>query len=183
MSHRTSSVTSRNTRRITVPTACVLAVALLAGCGVEPREAGSGELTGVVTTRQDSFSLSFGDPASDTYSRVIVVSPDDLAAAYTRARPDDPPLEEYKYADIGVDFGPDDVVPLEIGGEPATGPSVAVVSEGRWRIPWSGEKRYLCFGNADASGGVSTDGCVLVDREPPAAVTVEVSIGGVGLQD
>ena len=55
-------------------------------------------------------------------------------------------------------------MPLEIGGEPATGPGVAVVSEGRWRVPWSGELRYLCFG--DAGGDVSTDGCVLVDREP-----------------
>ena len=57
-------------------------------------------------------------------------------------------------------------MPLEIGGEPVTGPGVAVVREGRWRVPWSGELRYLCFGDADAGGDVSTDGCVLVDREP-----------------
>jgi hypothetical protein len=72
---------------------------------------------------------------------------------------------------------------LEDGGDPVDGPAVGDVTEGRVRLPWSGEPRYMCFGILNDRDEVDTDGCVLVDEDPPAAVTVQIHIGGLSLDD
>lgn len=163
-----------------LPAALVAAVVVTA-CGVSPEDADAGQLTGVITSRQDSFSLPGGGPV-ESYDRVVVVTREKMLTAYERTWPGRRAPRSFEYAYIGLTFSEADLAELTASGEPPAGPAVAPVTGGRLRIAWSGEPRYLCFGTA-YMGKVRTDGCALVDEDPPAEVTFQVSIGGIGIPD
>lgn len=172
-----------HTARLAAGVAAGVAVAaLFAGCAVSPEEPGPDELTGLLTTRSDTVSF-FGGGATDVYTRVVVLTEEQLLEAYARTWPTSPTPKDYQYGDIGMELEPRDLVRLTAGEAPAATPAVAPVSEGRLRIPWSGDARYLCFGIVDDRKLIRTDGCVLVDEEPPAAVTFQVSVGGIGIEN
>lgn len=156
-------------------------LALLCGCGVSPDDPDAGELTAVVTSRGDSFVPFDGGPL-DTYARVVVLTEDELLAARARSFPGQETPEPHEFAYLVVRIPVDDLVPLEVGGQPADTQALAVVSDGRLRIPWSGERKFLCLGT-EYRGVVKTMGCAVVDRPAPAAVTLAVHIGGLGIED
>lgn len=160
-----------------------LALTMLTGCGVSPDDPEPGELTAVVVSRADHPMIDFGSGPSDTYTRVLVLTEEDMLEAFEQTWPGYELPQQFEYAYLGVDVPLAEVHDLEDGGDPVDGPAVANVSEGRVRVPWSGEPRYLCFGNLNDREEVHTAGCVLVDEDPPAAVTVQISIGGLSLDD
>ena len=143
---------------------------VLTGCGPSPEKPDEGELTAVVVSRND-HPILFGGGTVDSWSRAVVLTRDELLAAYDDRWPgrDEPADHDFAYL----------VVEVAIADIPAE--AVTDVAEGRFRLPWSGAGRYVCLGN-EHEGAVSTAGCVLVDVEAPAAITIESSIGGLGLR-
>ena len=131
--------------------------------------------------------LGGGGP-SDAYDRVLVLTSGELLAAYRRTWPGkDDPLD-HEYANIAVRIPVADLAQLDDRDEPASAPAVAPVVDGRFRIPWSSDPRYVCLADeirTDAEDELVTDtaGCVMVDRAAPAAVTIELSNGGLALAD
>lgn len=162
----------------------LIAVGFLTACGVTPDEPGAGELTGVVVSRGDSLVIG-GDGVSDTYRRVVVLGRDELLDAYFGTWPGKDEPEQHQYAGLVVRLPVSRLVELRQGDPAPAGPAVADVSGGRFRVPWSGDPRYVCLGNPATVDGVemvSTAGCVEVTEPPPAAVTLVVHIGGVALE-
>lgn len=174
--------TGTTARRAFLPTVAALIAAVgLAGCGVSPEDAEAGQLTGVVTSRSDSFSLPRGG-ATDSYDRVVVVTEDQLLAAYERTWPGRRMPEPYEYGYLGLTFPESDLAQLTASGDVHEGAAVAAVTGGRLRIAWADQSRFLCFGTA-YQGHVRTTGCALVAEDPPAEVMFQVSIGGISIKD
>ena len=176
---------NRRRRRGTHVGLAVAVTGALQGCAPSPVDPGPGELTGVVVPRGDTFVLGGGGP-SDAYDRVLVLTSEELLAAYRRTWPGkDDPLD-HEYANIGVRIPVADLEQLDDRGEPASAQAVAPVVDGRFRIPWSSDPRYVCLADeirTDAEDELVTDtaGCVMVDRAAPAAVTIALSTGGLAL--
>ena len=163
------------------------ATAVLAGCGPSPDGPGPGELTGVVVSKGDSIVVGDGG-TSDTYDRLLVLTADELLEAYRTTWPgrDDP--EDHDYQSIGVRIPVAHLVALDEQDAPAPTAAVAPVGDGRFRIPWDSGPKYVCLGNeirtdADDELVVDTSGCVMVDDDPPASVTIEAHYGGLALSD
>ncbi|MFC7362692.1 hypothetical protein [Nocardioides astragali] len=143
---------------------------VLPGCAPSPEDAATGELTGVVVSRND-HPLPFGGGTVDSWSRALVLTRDELLAAFEASWPgrDDPADHEIASIVIKVDVA-------EVRPE-----DMAEVDGGRFRLSWSEAGRYVCLGN-DQRGVVTTAGCVLVDVDAPAAITIESSIGGFSVE-
>ena len=162
----------------------LVAAGLLTACGATPDEPGAGELTGVVVSRGDSVVIG-GDGVSDTYRRLVVLRRDELLEAYASTWPGKDEPEPHEYANLVVRLPVSELVELGQDHPATAGPAVAEVSEGRFRVAWSDDPRYLCLGNPATVDGiemVSTAGCVEVTEPPPAAVTVVVHIGGLAIE-
>lgn len=165
----------------------LLAFVALVGCSPSPANPGPGELTGVVVSKGDSIVVGDGG-ASDTYDRLLVLTADELLEAYRTTWPgrDDP--EDHDYQNTGVRIPVADLVALDEQDAPAPTAAVAPVEDGRFRIPWDSGPRYVCLGNeirtdADDELVVDTSGCVMVDKAPPASVTIEAHHGGLAVSD
>ena len=146
------------------------ATALLAACSPSPAEPAAGELSAVVVSRSDHPML-FDGGAVDSWSRAIVLTRDELLAAFETTWPGRDAPDDHDIPRVGITVNVDDLSP---GG-------VAKVSDGRFRVPWPEAGRYLCLGD-EYQGVVTTAGCVLVDAEAPAKVTLESSMGGFRLK-
>jgi hypothetical protein len=151
-------------------TPAMTAAMTAAGCGTSPDEAAAGELSAVVVPRNDHPML-LGEGTVDSWSRVIVLTRDELLAAFESSWPGRDVPAAHDIASVVITVDVDDRSPERM----------AEVREGRFRVPWPVADRYLCLGNED-HGVVTTAGCVLVDAEAPATVTLESSISGFGLE-
>ena len=176
---RTAAIRRRGPR-VLVAAAALGMSSVMAGCAASPDEPSDGELTAVVVSEQDQFMFGISGGEADIYTDVVVLTERELVDFYAATWPDKEPPQPFTYRNIRVDLPVRELATLSIGGEPAPGPAMGSVSQARTRIPWSGEPRYLCFGNTNG-GVLSTDGCVLVEQQPPAAVTVHVNYGGLNL--
>ena len=143
----------------------------LTGCAPSPDDPGEGELTGVVVSRSDHPVL-FGGGTVDAWSRALVLTRDELLAAYDATWPGRDEPEDFEIAAIVV----------EVDDAAAQAEGAADVVDGRFRLPWPEPDGYVCLGN-EHRGVVTTAGCVLVESEAPAAVTIESSIGGLSVGD
>lgn len=146
-------------------------LAVLTGCAPSPDDPGEGELTGVVVSRND-HPILFGGGTVDSWSRALVLTRDELLAAYDATWPGRDEPKDFEIAAIKVD--------LDTAAVPADG--VADVVDGRFRLAWPDADRYVCLGN-EHQGVVTIAGCVLVESEAPAAITIESSIGGFAIGD
>ncbi|PFG38233.1 hypothetical protein ATJ97_0705 [Georgenia soli] len=124
----------------------------------------------MVVSRGD-HPMPFDGGTVDSWSRVIVLTHDELLAAFETTWPGRDAPDDHDIAYVGMNVNVDDLPP---GG-------VAEVSEGRFQVPWPEPGRYLCLGD-EYQGVVRTAGCVLVEAEAPAKVTLESSIGGFRLK-
>ena len=156
-------------RAATAVTAMTAAMAL-AGCGTSPDEPAAGELSGVVVSRND-HPIVFGGGTVDSWSRVLVLTREELLAAFASSWPGREEPVDHDIASVVVAVDVDDLPP----------DGLAEVREGRFHVPWPDTGRYLCLGN-EYQGVVTTAGCVLVDAAAPAQVTLESSIGGFHLK-
>lgn len=111
--------------------------------------------------------MPFDGGTVDAWSRVIVLTRNELLAAFETTWPGRDAPDDHDIAYVGIKVDVDDL--------PAG--RLAEVSEGRFRMPWPEPGRYLCLGN-EHRGVVRTAGCVLVEAEAPVKVTLESSIGG-----
>jgi hypothetical protein len=166
-------------RRVAVVTPLVVG---LTGCGASPSDPGRGELTAVVVSRQDQFMFGLGSGVSDVYTRVAVLSEQDLLDWYAATWPGRERPAASDYRNVVVKIPLETLTPVADAGAADDRPAVAEVDAGRVRIPWSGAPRYLCFGT-EHDAEITTDGCVAVDRQPPAAVTVQLNYGGLALEE
>lgn len=148
----------------------VVATVSLAACGPSADEPAGGELSAVVVSRNDHPVL-FGGGTVDSWSRVLVLTRDELLAAFETSWPGRDAPADHDIASTVIKVNVDDLAP----------DGLADVSDGRFRVPWPEAGRYLCLGN-EYQGVVTTAGCVLVDAEAPAMVTLESSIGGFRLK-
>ena len=163
-----------------IAAAAVMMCSVLAGCAPSPDEPNDGELTAVVVSEQDQFMFGLGGGEAEIYTDVVVLTEQELLDSYAATWPGKEAPRPSGYRNIRVDLRVQELATLSVGGEPATSPAMAPVTQARTRIPWSGEPRYLCFGTTHGEA-LSTDGCVLVEEQPPAAVTVQVNYGGLNL--
>ena len=115
--------------------------------------------------------MLFAGGAVDSWSRVIVLTREQLLAAFKATWPGRDTPDDHDLARTNIEVNVDDLSP----------DGHAAVSDGRFRVPWSDAGRYLCLGN-EHQGVVSTAGCVMVDAAAPAKVTLESSVGGFRLK-
>ncbi|MFC7358818.1 hypothetical protein [Nocardioides astragali] len=173
-------------RRSAITAAAVTAIVGTAGCSPAPEDPDDGELTGVVVNgRSDTFVFG-GGGESDTYDRILVMTPTEVLDAYHRTWPGQEDPEEHEYRGIRLKVAVSELQQLEEGGAAPSAPAVAPVDGGYFRIPWSAGDRYLCLGMEvviEAVDTVDTAGCVLVDQTPPASVTIELNFGGPAIKE
>ncbi|GAA4286298.1 hypothetical protein GCM10022262_06570 [Georgenia daeguensis] len=146
------------------------ATLVLLACSPSPDEPEAGELSAVVVSRSD-HPMPFDGGTVDSWSRVIVLTRDELLAAFEATWPGRDAPDDHDIPRVGIELNVDDL--------PAG--RLAEVNEGRFRVPWPEPDRYLCLGD-EYQGVVTTAGCVLVDAEAPVKVTLEISIGGFRLR-
>ena len=151
--------------------AAIALLVSLTGCAPAPDDPGEGEITGVVVSRND-HPILFGGGTVDSWSLALVLTRDELLAAYDSTWPGRDEPEDSEVAAI--------VVEVDEGSAPAEG--AAPVVDGRFRLCRPAADRYVCLGNAH-QGVVTTAGCVLVESAAPSAITIESSIGGFGIGD
>jgi hypothetical protein len=108
---------------------------------------------------------------STSFSRVVVLTRAELLAAFEATWPGRDAPADHDIPSMVVEVDPEDV-PRDL---------LVEVRDGRFRVPWPEAGRYLCLGN-EHQGVMTTAGCVQVDAVAPAKVTLESSIGGLGLR-
>ena len=149
--------------------------------GPSPEDPGQGELTAVFVKVQDQAMIG-GEGVATHFSAAVVLTEQEMLDAYAASWPGSEQPKPYQYGFSGFTIAEEDLAPLEAGGRPPPGPALASVVDGRLRIPWSGEPRYLCPGRV-FEGVVRATGCVFVDRQPPAAITLGTGAAVLGLVD
>ena len=150
--------------------AAAAATATLAACGPSPAEPAAGELSAVVVSRNDQPML-FGGGTVDSWSRVVVLTREQLLTAFETSWPGRETPDDHDLARVVIRMNVEELPPGR----------VAEVSDGHFRVPWQEAGRYLCLGN-EYQDVVTTAGCVAVYAEAPAKVTLESSIGGFRLK-
>lgn len=151
---------------------------LLAGCSASPENPAEGEMTGVVVAGNDSGILPLGGGVVKEYDRLAVLTTDDWSRLLTETWPDastDPTGWEAAGQGFRIPLGS-----FDAGDDPATGPVLVQMDEGRWRMPWGGGPAMLCVGR-EAVDELSVMGCRLLEKQAPVAVTLTVHIGGLSL--
>lgn len=124
----------------------------------------------MVVARSD-HPMPFDAGTVDSWSRVVVLTHDGLLAAFATTWPGRDTPDDHDIPSVGIKVNVADLPPH----------GIAEVRNGRFRVPWPGPGRYLCLGN-EHQGVVATAGCVRVDVEAPAKVTLESLMGGFRVQ-
>jgi hypothetical protein len=160
-------------------------VALLAatGCAARPAAPGADELTGVVTSSNDSGFLPLGGGVSKYgVAAVVLMRPPDFAGLYTEAVPqdraalDDPAMA----ATRGWTMPASRVVD---GTDLDAGPVLVPVVEGRFRSHWEGGPTVLCVADS-VSAEVVLRGCRRLTRSgPPLGVVIGLGFGAAGFRE
>lgn len=141
-----------------------------AACGPAPEDPDVGELSAVVVSRNDHPVL-FGGGTVDSWRRAVALSPGRLLTAFETTWPGREAPDDHDISRVVIEIRVDDLPPDDL----------AEVRDGRFRLSWPHGGRYVCLGN-EYHDVVTTAGCVLVDAEAPAKVTLVSSIGGLALR-
>ena len=164
----------------------LLLVALLGatGCATRPATPGADELTGVVTSSNDSGFLPLGGGVS-TYgvAAVVLMRPRDFARLYTEAVPRDPTKvdDPAMAATRGWTMPTSRVVD---GTDLDAGPVLAPVVEGRFRLHWEGGPTVLCVVDSVSAEEVVLRGCRRLTRSgPPLGVVIGLGFGAAGVRE
>jgi hypothetical protein len=173
-------------RRTTVLVALVLAG--LSSCAPSPEDADDDEMTGVVVPGDDSCCWPGGGGvvSSSNFDTILLLEPDDFVRLWIEANPDHPkgPVTPDHWLAGASSFS----APLSTfteGGDPADGPAYVDLVEGRWRADHDGQPLMVCLASRRGEAGdpveAVSNGCGLVEQEPPVGVTLTVHFGTIGL--
>ena len=113
---------------------------------------------------RNDHPMPLGGGTVDSWSRALTLTRDELLAAYEATWPDRDGPADHEIAGIHVEVDVAEVPPE----------AMTEVDDGRFRLSWPDTGRYVCLGN-EHLGVVTTAGCVLVEAEAPAAITIQRS--------